>query len=63
MIKKRPLTFSMLKKESSYDLLYVLSLEKVRALSLIIKLRVIIVLNKILKIEIFGGHEVLKLHF
>ena len=28
-----------------------------------IKLRVIIVLDKILKIEIFGGHEVLKLYF
>ena len=29
----------------------------------IIKLRVIIVLNKILKIEIFWGNEVLKLYF
>ena len=39
------------------------SLEKVRGPFLIIKLRVIIVSNKILKIEIFLGHEILKLYF
>ena len=40
-----------------------LSLKKIRGVFLIIKIRVIIVLKKILEIEIFWGHEVLKLHF
>ena len=38
-------------------------MEKVKGLFLIIKLRVIIVQNKILKIEIFWGNEVLSCIF
>ena len=37
--------------------------EKLGAFFLMIKIRVKIVLKKILEIEIFWGHEVLKLHF
>ena len=37
--------------------------KKVRGIFLIIEIRVIFAVNKVLKIEIFGGHEVLKLYF
>ena len=44
-------------------LFYWLSLKKIRSVFLINKTRVIIISKKILEIEIFWGHEVLKLHF
>jgi hypothetical protein len=43
--------------------LYFSTSKKVRGIFLIIKLRVIFAVKCFLKIEIFWGHEVLKLHF
>ena len=43
--------------------LYFSTSKKVRGIFLIIKIRVIFAVKCFLKIEIFWGHEVLKLHF
>ena len=42
---------------------FIFNVQKVRGIFLIIEVRVIFVVDKILKIEIFWGHEVLKLYF
>ena len=42
---------------------FTFNIQKVRGIFLIIEIRVTFGINEILKIEIFWGHEVLKLHF
>jgi hypothetical protein len=46
-----------------HKLLYFLTSKKVGGIFLIIEIRIIFAVNKILKIEIFCGHEVLKVYF
>ena len=55
--------FALNTSASILQLLYFLSLEKVRDFFLILKLGVIFIVKTFLKIKIFWGHEVLNLYF